>query len=137
MAGENIGVRIDGLNVFAMQLHAAEQIFRRHMEAVARASVTVGAAGAMEEGVVLRQRETDARNLLAEHMTRTANGVGGYQAAAGEIARQYSTLRAVTTETMRQILRPTDAPPGQDQIFDPTRVIAEKNTVPPDQAGGN
>jgi hypothetical protein len=59
----------------------------------------------MDEATKFMENERTARNQLAEYLTRTADGAGGYTTAMNSIATIYDTHSRTSEERIRALLK--------------------------------
>lgn len=109
--------------------------FSTSMAEVANNSASPEAHGKMEQGATFMQKERQARELLAQHMTKTSDGLTGYQTAVASIGEEHKGLLQLTDQRMRTLLRPHEGPMATNDAFDWQDVLAYQAQHP--DGGGN
>jgi hypothetical protein len=100
--------------------------FQGGMKTAGNSSVSEAAAGTMTEGRDFMTKERQGRDLLAQYMTKTSDGLTGYQNAVGALGHEHLKLVTLNTKRLKTIMYPTDAPVPTDSAFDPALVLANQ-----------
>jgi hypothetical protein len=100
------------------QLKAVADAFARAMETTAHSSASPQATGSMPEGIAFMKNERQARELLVQYLSKTSDGLQGYQSAVQQIRDQYGNLVAVNKQRLQALLQPHDGPVPNSPVFD-------------------
>jgi hypothetical protein len=88
----------------------------------------------MEEGKAFMRDERSARELLVQFMTKTSDGLTGYQSAMGALDREHQGLVSLNTTRLKTLLLPTEGAVRNDGVFDWRDAVAHQIA---NQNGGN
>jgi hypothetical protein len=108
--------------------------FQGGMETTAQSSASPAAAGKMEEGKAFMQQERQARELLVQYMTKTSDGLVGYQTAVEAIGSEYLKLAALNTQRLRTLMHPSEGAIPNNPVFNWEPIVANQIAT---QNGGN
>lgn len=100
------------------QMGSIAGAFRGGMQEAANNSASPAAAGTMPEGVAFMQNERQSRELLVQYMTKTSDGLTGYQTAIAALGQEHHGLVTLNSRRMQSLLRPQEGAMPNDQVFD-------------------
>jgi hypothetical protein len=131
----DIEVKDDSAFVHAnSQMNGVTRAFQEGMQRVAQDSASPAAAGTMDEGKTFMRDERSARELLAQYMTKTSQGLTGYESTMMALDREHDGLVSANITRLKALLRPTDGAVRTDGIFDWRNAVAHQIANP---NGGN
>lgn len=111
----------------ATQMQSVADGFHDGMRATAGQSASPAAAGTMPEGQTFMQNERQARELLVQYLSKTSDGLSGYQTAIGQLGREHHGLVALNSQRLKALLLPHDGPVRNDPIFNWQNVLDQQN----------
>lgn len=97
------------------------------LQTTARSSASPGAAGTMPEGADFMTQERQSRELLAQYMTKTSDGLHGYQSAVGQLDNEHRKLVTLNTSRLRKLMQPHDGEMPNDAAFNWRNVLAQQS----------
>lgn len=92
----------------------------------AKSSASPAAAGAMPEGVAFMQQERQGRELLVQYMTKTSDGLIGYQAAIGQLDREHQGLVTLNNARLSTLMQPSEGAIPNDPAFNWEPIVANQ-----------
>ncbi|GAA0612455.1 hypothetical protein HPO96_22750 [Kribbella sandramycini] len=110
--------------------NGALQTFSTAVQDTGTLSATKSAPGQMPEGVAFMKVEREARDTLAQVMSKMLQGLKGYDQAVEAVFANYGNLHELTLQRARALLKPTDAPAEVNSAFDPQWVLAHQAAHP-------
>ena len=105
--------------------------FQSGMQATAQNSASPAAAGTMPEGQAFMQSERQGREKLVEYMTKTSDGLHGYQSAIQTIGSEYAGLVQLNKSRLQALLKPNDAAVPVSPVFDWHNAVKYQIENPP------
>lgn len=107
---ETLETETESMRATAELLEKARGVLERAVADVANSSASPAAESEMEEAQVFMTDERTGRNQLAEYLTRTADGAGGYKSAVESIATTYANHSHTSVERIQALLKQDDGP---------------------------
>lgn len=107
---ETLKTETESMRATAELLEKARGVLEKAVADVANSSASPAAESDMDEAKTFMTDERTARNQLAEYLTRTADGAGGYTSAMTSIATVYSTHSHTSVERIQALLKQDDGP---------------------------
>ncbi|WP_433165236.1 hypothetical protein [Kribbella sp. CA-247076] len=105
--------------------------FSTGMGVTGQESASPAAKGGTIESGMFMQQERQARDLLAQFMTKTSDGLQGYQSAILRLGEEHKGLVHLNNQRLSALLKPGDGPVQTDPAFDWRRAVDYQNSVYP------
>ncbi|GAB3813065.1 hypothetical protein [Kribbella italica] len=109
-------------NRFTTGMDATAQAFGTSVAEAGVRSTYEAPAGGMAEGVAFLGKERQARDQLAQFMTKTMDGMVGYRKAVGAIGEQYDGTINRQVGIMNPLLEANNQPVPNNPAFGPSGV---------------
>ncbi|ADB29878.1 hypothetical protein Kfla_0759 [Kribbella flavida DSM 17836] len=134
-AGDIHVEQLDGFDFAGRDLENITSVFSTAMTAAGNNSASPAAGGMMQEGEEFMRQERQARDLLAQYMTKVKNGLGGYGTAVEALGQEHDKLTQLTTRQMQTLLRPQEGPVPLDPAFDWRRALTAQSSEGAERGG--
>jgi hypothetical protein len=100
--------------------------FTTDMQKVAQDSASPAAAGKMPEGINFMKQEREGRELLVQYMTKTSDGLAGYENATAALGHEHLGLVALNTTRLKTILQPSEGVIPNSSMFNWRDAVAHQ-----------
>ena len=108
--GETLETETESMRATAELLEKAHGVLEKAVADVANYSASPAAESDMKEAQEFMTDERTGRNQLADYLTRTADGAGGYGSAMRSITTIYANHSHTSVERIKALLKEHEGP---------------------------